>query len=302
MMLQKNLTCYYENQGPKPFLIYPNGTMEELQMNKFSSSYLCMVVFRGAMEPLSSLELMNFSNNISKFQDLDCKLVGMARDSPMVLQDWMVEPMVGKGEKVSATFPCISCPNLGADDVGLIQAVGVPLVNGFPIPTIIIVDKQSKVRYFASFSDSTCRSVEETLRMVAAIKMVDVAKGSSFAPADWESNQPTITNTKAGVLKYYQEKYKEEGAEEQGGLLAPLKKKLCGLYESLFGASSPLDPAEANTVQDTVEGMANAAIEVKGKDAEEYSKYSTREPSNEAASSEKSKEDTHEKGANGDGK
>eukprot|EP00091_Calanus_sinicus_P011219 TRINITY_DN2546_c0_g1_i1.p1 TRINITY_DN2546_c0_g1~~TRINITY_DN2546_c0_g1_i1.p1 ORF type:complete len:231 (+),score=82.00 TRINITY_DN2546_c0_g1_i1:545-1237(+) len=218
----------------------------------------------------------------------------MARDSPMVLQDWMVEPMVGKEEKVSARFPCISCPNLGTDDVGLIQAVGVPLVQGFPIPTIIIVDRQTKVRYFASFSDSTARSVEETLRMVAAIKMVDDAKGSLFAPADWESNQPTITNTKAGVLKYYQEKYKEEkqkkGAEEQGGLLAPLKKKLGGLYGSLFGASSPLDPAEEKTVKNTGEGSVNDAIEVKG---------------NEAASSVKSKEDTIdtvEKGANGDGK
>jgi alkyl hydroperoxide reductase subunit AhpC len=146
MMLQKNVTCYYENPGPNPFLINPNGTMEELQMNKFSSSYLCLVVFRGAMEPLSSLELMNFSNNSSKFQDLDCMLVGMARDSPMVLQDWMLEPTVGRGKKVSATFPCISCPNIGADDVGLIQAVGVPLVQGFPIPTIIIVDRQDKVR------------------------------------------------------------------------------------------------------------------------------------------------------------
>ena len=129
--------------------------------------------------------------------------------------------------------------------------------------------------------------------MVAAIKMVDDSKGSSFSPADWESNQPTITNTKAGVLKYYQEKYKKEGAEEQGGLLAPLKKKFGGLYESLFGA-----------VQDTGEGIVNAAIEVKGKEAAEYSKYLTREPSNEAADTDSvySKEDTHEKGSNGDGK
>ena len=113
--------------------------------------------------------------------------MGMVRDSPMVLQ-YMVEPMVGKGEKVSATFPCISCPNLGADDVGLIQAVEVPLVQGLPIPTIIIVDRLTKVRYVASFSDSTARFVEETLRMVATIKMVNVLKGSSSTRADWKSN------------------------------------------------------------------------------------------------------------------
>ena len=82
---------------------------------------------------------------------------------------------------------------------------------------------------------------------MAAIKVMDDSKGSSFSPADWESKQSTITNTKAGVLKYYQEKYKEDNqkqsAEEQSGLLAPLKKKLGGLYESLFGTS--LDSSEA---------------------------------------------------------
>ena len=64
-----------------------------------------------------------------------------------------------------------------------------------------------------------------------------------------------------------------------------------------------MDPAEAITVQYTVGGIVNAAIEVKGKEeAAEYSKYLTREPSKEATNRVKSKEDTIEKGANGDGK
>jgi hypothetical protein len=50
--------------------------------------------------------------------------------------------------------------------------------------------------------------------MVATIKMVDDAKGSALYPADSESKQPTISNTKAGVLKYHQEKYKQEKLEK----------------------------------------------------------------------------------------
>ena len=76
------------------------------------------------------------------------------------------------------------------------------------------MDRLCKVSYFASFSDSTCWNVEGTLRMVATIKMVDDAKGSALDPADSESKQPTITNTKAGVLKYHQEKYKQEKLEK----------------------------------------------------------------------------------------
>ena len=81
-------------------------------------------------------------------------MVGVSRDSPMVLQDWMLDPMMEEKENTSVKFPIISCMSL---DSGLLQAVEVPLDKGYPIPTII--------------------------RVVSAIKMVDNAKGSQFAPA-----------------------------------------------------------------------------------------------------------------------
>ena len=81
------MTYNYKASEPALFLIKPDGNLEELQLDKFFSSYLCLIVFRGAMEPLSSLELMNFSYNIGRFQDLDCKLLGLVRDSPTVVQE-----------------------------------------------------------------------------------------------------------------------------------------------------------------------------------------------------------------------
>ena len=130
---------------------------------------------------------MDFSNNILKFQKLDCQVMGLVRDSPMVVQDWLVEPSMGKGGKNAAAFPCISCPGIDEEDGGMVQAFGIPLLQGSPIPTIIICDKEKKVRYFATFSETTARSVKETLRVVAAIKMVDEANGFALAPADWIS-------------------------------------------------------------------------------------------------------------------
>jgi hypothetical protein len=52
----------------------------------------------------------------------------------MVLQDWLVEPMMGKEDKVLVTFPGVSCPSLG-ENSGVIKAIRVPLVHG---STIII--------------------------------------------------------------------------------------------------------------------------------------------------------------------
>ena len=128
-MIQKELTRYYKTSEPTRFLINPNGSMEQLQLDKFSSSCLCPVVFRGAMEPLSSLEGMNFSNNLTKPSSRDCKLLGLVRKSRMVVHEWMVEPMMGEEETDFGTFPCT---NIEEENIGLIQAVRVPLIAGSP--------------------------------------------------------------------------------------------------------------------------------------------------------------------------
>merc|ERR1712142_1290094 len=225
-MLQKNLSSYFNSPGPSPIVINPDGTTEELKLAKFSSSYLCLVVFQGAFEPLSSTELVNFSKNVFKFRALNCKVVGVVRDSTTAVQEWLAQPF-GK-ELGKNAISCISSPGIGDGDFGLIQALGVPLVKGSPIPSIIISDKKNKIRYFASFSDIIPRSPEETLRVVEATKMIDEAKGLALAPVDWVSPQPAIKNTKAGVLKYYQDRYKKD---DKTGLWGSLKR-LLGLNSS----------------------------------------------------------------------
>merc|ERR1719187_1935464 len=108
----------------------------------------------------------------------------MVRDSSRIVEEWMMKPLLEKEEENFVSFPCISSPELGKENAGLIQALGGPLVEGSPIPTIVISDRKNKVRYYASFNSNIPRSVEETLRVVAAIKMVDDAEGSALAPAD----------------------------------------------------------------------------------------------------------------------
>ena len=116
----------------------------------------------------------------------------------------------------------------GLEAGGLVQSLGVPLANGYPIPAIIVTDKEDKVRYFATFQPGVQRSVEETLRVVAAVKEVDEAKGILFTPADWVQGEPTITNTKAGVVQFYKERHGEGDPEEneKEGRMAALQAKL----------------------------------------------------------------------------
>ena len=98
--------------------------------------------------------------------------------------------------------------------------------------------------------------------MVAAIKMVDDAKGNLFAPADWESSEPAIKNTKAGVLEYYQEKYKEEKQKKesgkQEGFLIKLKKKF-GFASSASSVTRAQSKEDANSVASKKEPLEKGA-------------------------------------------
>jgi len=239
-MLQKKLWTFSNpNSSSASVIINPDGSTEKLQMDKFSSSYHCLIVFRGAFEPISSYEIIDFSKNIFKFQDLNCRVMGLVRDSSRIVEEWMVKPLLEEKETNFVAFSCISSPELGKENAGLIQALGVPLVEGSPIPTIVISDRKNKVRYCASFNPNIPRSVEETLRIVAAIKMVDEAEGSALAPADWVSTQPVIKNSRAGILEYYQEKYEDK--TQEAGLWLSVKKLFGGHVQSSRNSTDVID-------------------------------------------------------------
>ena len=152
--VSQDLTAYYENPGDTPILVNTDGSEEPMDLDEYSPNYLCIVVFRAALDPLSSSEMEAFSASVAAFSALDCQLVGVSRDSAQVVREWLLD--LGEG----AQFPCISCQvlysnctvkycdalyllcqNLGSGDYGLTQALGVPLVEGYPLPAIIITDR-----------------------------------------------------------------------------------------------------------------------------------------------------------------
>ena len=71
-------------------MVHGDGDEEMLVLPR-GSSYLAIIVFAAAFDPLSTMELTNFSSAVSDFIDLDCELVGLARDSSVAIKEWMLE-------------------------------------------------------------------------------------------------------------------------------------------------------------------------------------------------------------------
>ena len=254
----QDINTYYDEPEDSPLLIHPDGSEEQLALPS-GSAYHCILTFHGALEPLSTKELAEFSSSVATFASLNCDVVGLSRDSAHVIREWFID--LGESAKVSVA----SCRGLKSG--GLIQGMGVPLVDGYPIPSILITDRcvysattlvrEDKVRFFATYRPDTARSAEEALRVVAAIKEVDAARGGLLTPAAWVQalqGEPSIQNTKAGVAEYNQRRHEGEGEEEyvKGSRLTGLRRTLQQLYEGVFGGSTSMDTDDRRRLEDAV--------------------------------------------------
>ena len=266
LILPQDLTAYYKSPSEGPVLIDGDGEEEALVLPR-SSTYTTIVVFAAAFDPLSTTELADFSSAVDDFKTLDCELVGLTRDSSVAIKEWMREVGIVKLTKKLPGNVLTFLPQVGGCQVpvasaqgleagGLVQSLGVPLVNGYPLPAVLVTDKEDKVRYFATFQPGVKRSVEETLRVVAAVKEVDDANGKLFTPANWVQGEPTMTNSKTGVVQFYKERHGEGEPEEdeKEGRMAALQAKLKEFYDGVFGPSDTKEDGEARKKLETKVG------------------------------------------------
>ena len=198
-------SAYYQNQcveeTPPPILIDIDGKSKVFKAQDFSNSFVVLILFHHAWDYQGTKEMESFSEHVKKFKDQNCKLLGVSRDGPSVLKDWM--------DECGWPIPVISDMNLAPKDFGVIQRLGLPLQHGYAVPSAVVIDKKGVIRTIASHSpsDGGC-CVGEILRIVTALNQVVVpGDNGKLTPANWDAKQPFIVNTRKGVDDYYYRKY-----------------------------------------------------------------------------------------------
>ena len=212
-----SLTC--ENQqSPPPVLIKPNGESDIFDPAKYKGQYLVLIIFNHAWDDQCGKEVKNFSEMFSEFGEQNCAVLGISRDGPSVLMDWMKEMKTIK-------FPLVSDMSMASLDMGISQRLGISLPAGYAIPSVIVIDKKGILRYIGSNLPAPGNSAAEVLRVVTALNsVVDPGNGKKITPANWKISKPFIWNADKEVAKYYatnfssqkEEKQSEESVKEKG--------------------------------------------------------------------------------------
>ena len=162
--------------------------------------------------PVCTSEFMTFATLEPKFDELDCRLVGLSVDGLYSHIAWLrtiKEKIEYKGMKdVEVKFPLIEDITMEvARKYGMIQP-GEAVTKA--VRAVFVIDPKGMIRAIIYYPLSTGRNFDELLRVVQALKTADAF--SIATPADWRPGDEVIVPTagSCGVAKNRMDG-KEEG-------------------------------------------------------------------------------------------
>lgn len=130
--------------------------------------------------PVCTTEFIAFQKRREDFKKLNCELIGLSVDqvfSHMKWTEWIREKM-----GVEIKFPIIADTGEVADLLGMIH----PGKGSNTVRAVFIVDPSGIIRLMLYYPQEVGRNIEEILRVVEALQVVD--KNKVATPANWPKN------------------------------------------------------------------------------------------------------------------
>ncbi|XP_012264324.1 peroxiredoxin 1-like [Athalia rosae] len=159
-----------------------NSEFKEISLTDYRGKYLVFFFYPYDFTFICPTEIIQFSDRIDEFRNIDCEVVAASTDSQFAHYAWITTPRKqgGLGEM---RIPLLADKSLQiAKDYGvLIDETGVPLRGLF------IIDDKQNLRQITVNDLPVTRCVDETLRLVQAYQFTD--KYGDMCPASWRPKQ-----------------------------------------------------------------------------------------------------------------
>jgi peroxiredoxin (alkyl hydroperoxide reductase subunit C) len=139
-------------------------------------------------------EILAFDEELKKFQERDCEIVGVSVDSHYTHLAWKKTP-VERGGIGSIRFPLVS--DL---DKNISRRYGVLLDESVALRGLFLIDREGIVRHTVVNDLALGRNVDEVLRMLDALQFHE--KKGEVCPANWSEGEAGMTPTSEGVVDY----------------------------------------------------------------------------------------------------
>lgn len=162
------------------------STTGPVRLSDFRGHWLVLFSHPADFTPVCTTEFMALAKASDRFEALDCKLVAVSVDSVYAHFGWLraIHDRFG----VEVRFPIVEDPTLV---IGRAYGmVGAESADSSSVRTSFFIGPDGRIRAMTCYPSSVGRSVDEMLRLVAALQAAD--REQALAPEGWTSGQPLL--------------------------------------------------------------------------------------------------------------
>jgi peroxiredoxin (alkyl hydroperoxide reductase subunit C) len=141
--------------------------------------YVILIFYPANFTPVSSTELIRFSDRISEFRRLSTQILGISVDSPFSHLHYLLSKR-SQGGLGQLNYPLISDLNQT-----ITKKYKLLTDEGLAFPSLFIIDKEGIIQYYTVINLLCGRSVNELLRVLQSIQYVKENPGQA-CPVEWK--------------------------------------------------------------------------------------------------------------------
>ncbi len=158
-------------------------TMGSMKLpDQYNGKWFVLFSHPGDFTPVCTTEFYSFALKNDRFQELGVSLIGLSVDSKISHIEWI--EWIKENLKIDVPFPIIA-DSMGtvANRLGMIHAESATST----IRAVFIVDTKGIIRAILYYPLETGRNIQEILRLIKSLQMVD--KYKVVTPANWPENE-----------------------------------------------------------------------------------------------------------------
>lgn len=179
--------------------VFPGKKIDQFSLSSWKGKYIILLFYPMDFSLLCPTEILAFHQRLKEFHDRGCKIAAISTDSEYAHLAWC-STEIEKGGIGDIGFPLI------ADKTkDITRMYGILHDHSIALRGLFLIDKEGIVRHELINDLPLGRSVEETLRILDALKLYE--KYGDVCPADWKPGNDGIKPQKEAVIDYMAELY-----------------------------------------------------------------------------------------------
>jgi alkyl hydroperoxide reductase subunit AhpC len=173
-----------------------DGAFKEVSLNDYTGKWKVLFFYPLDFTFVCPTEITAFSNDIVKFKELNCEVIGVSTDSKFSHLAWTRQDR-NEGGLGQIAYPLLAdfTKKISTDYGVLIEGAGIALRGLF------IIDDNDVVQHSTINNLGVGRNVDEILRLVEAFQFT--AKNGEVCPANWSKGSDSMKPDPTGSQDWF---------------------------------------------------------------------------------------------------